>query len=335
MFSGPTYAYLQVTRECSGCGLDCYAPPDGAALTLKEAKEIADMLWDAQVFIVLIDGGEPLLWEGIADLVQHFRSKPMATAIVSGGEDISQAQALKKADLSMIQFPLDGPQEYHDRLRGEGRFQKSLTAIKTFCDLQIDTHVGTVLSPENKGYLEEISDIVSSFPVLIHRVLRYIHPSKFLTAKDCVDVLSRITALRERGRAIAPTNCYTFVNQTPYKKIMNVDRYQGCVGGKTSAMITCEGYVVPCPHFASKSLAESIHAPSIWEEDIKTIWREWDFLKEFRKGLKACQACPDVALCGGCRAAAFHATGSFDYDPGCPLSDTMMKRIHEEADEGR
>ncbi|MBU7044198.1 MAG: radical SAM protein [Theionarchaea archaeon] len=330
MFSGPTYAYLQVNRTCSGCGLDCYASPDGTALTLREAKEIADMLWEAKVFIVLLDGGEPLLWDGIVELVQHFRAKPMATAIVSGGEDISQAKALQKADLSMIQFPIDGPEDYHDRIRGEGHFQKTITAIKTFCDLNIDTHVGTVISPENMRYLEEISDIVSSYPVLIHRVLRYIHASKFLTAQQCVEVLSTICTLREKKRAIAPTNCYTFASQTPYRQYMNVEKFQGCVGGKTSLVITCDGYVVPCPHFASKSIAHTIGAPSIWEEDIKTIWKEWDFLDEFRKGLTACQVCPDNERCGGCRAAAFHATGSFDYDPGCPLSDVMLQKIQGE-----
>ncbi|MBU7032289.1 MAG: radical SAM protein [Theionarchaea archaeon] len=327
MFSGPTYAYLQVNRTCSGCSLECYAPPDGASLTLSEAKDIADMLWSAKVFIVLIDGGEPLLWDGIAELVRHFRSKPMATSIVSGGEDISQANALKEADLSMIQFPLDGPEAYHDSVRGEGMFQKTLTAIKTFCNLGIDTHVGTVLSSGNIHFLEQISDIVSSFPVLIHRVLRYIHASEYLTADQCEDVLARLALLRDKKRAIAPTNCYTFAHQTPYSRVMNVNKFQGCVGGKTSAVITCEGYVVPCPHFASKSIAESIQAPSIWETDIRTIWKEWDFLKEFRKGLKACQVCPVNSLCGGCRAAAYHATGSFDYDPGCPLSSIMLETI--------
>ncbi len=325
-FSGPTYAYLQVSRKCRGCDLDCYAPPDGSSLSLKEAKSIADMLWNAKVFIVLIDGGEPLLWEGIAALVSHFRSKPMATAIVSGGEDISAAQALKKADLSMIHFPVDGPEEYHDRLRGKGSFQRVLEAIKTFCDLGIDTHVGTVMSPSSLQYLEEISDIVSAFPVRAHRVLRYIHSTEYLNPEQCMNVLSRILALAEKGRPIGPTNCYTFLKQTPYIKRINLGRFQGCVGGKTSAVITCDGYVVPCPHFASKRIAESIDAPRIWDQDVRTIWKTWDFLEEFRKGLRECQNCPDLSLCGGCRAAAYHATGTLEYDPGCPVGRKYAER---------
>ena len=324
-FSGPTYAYVQVSRKCGGCTLECYAPPDGSSLSLKEAKLIADILWDAKVFIVLIDGGEPLLWDGITELVKHFRSKPMATAMVSSGEDISLAEELKKADLSMVQFPIEGPEEYHDRIRGEGSFQRSIEAIETFCDLGIDTHVGTVMSPSNLEYLEEISDIVSSYPVLIHRVIRYIHDTEYLNPEQCVDILTRITALREKGRAIAPTNCYTFAKQTPYVTQMNLDRFQGCVGGNTSAVITCDGYVVPCPHFASKKVAESIDAPRIWDIDLSTIWNTWDFIKEFRRGLQACQNCSDLSLCGGCRAAAYHVTGSFEYDPGCPVSGKVKE----------
>lgn len=319
-FSGPTYAYVQVSRTCGGCSLDCYAPPDGNSLTLKEAKSIADMLWDSKVFIVLIDGGEPLLWDGIVELVGHFRSKPMATAIVSGGEDISKAEDLKKADLSMIQFPIEGPEQYHDKIRGKGSFQRSIEAIKTFCELGVDTHVGTVIKPSNLCYLEEISDIVSVHPVLIHRIVRYIHETDYLTPEQCVDLLTRIAVLRGQGRRIAPNNCYTFLNKTPYRERLNVERFQGCVGGNTSAVITCDGYVVPCPHFATKEVAESIDAPRIWDQDVRTIWKTWDFLEEFRKGLKACQSCPDLSLCGGCRAAAYFATGTFDYDPGCPVT---------------
>jgi radical SAM protein with 4Fe4S-binding SPASM domain len=319
-FSAPTYVYLQVSRECGGCSLDCYASPDGNSLTLKEAKSIVDMVAEAKVFFMLIDGGEPLLWDHIGELVSHIRSKRMLAAVVSGGEDISKAEALKKADLSMIQFPIEGPEEYHDKIRGEGMFQKTLEGIKTFCDLKIPTHVGTVVSPSNLCYLEEISDIVSPFPIKIHRILRYIHPTEYLTPEQCIDALSRVYALAENGSPITPTNCYTFVKQTPYVNRMDVTRFQGCVGGKTTAVITCEGYVVPCPHFASKKAAEAIGAPSLWETDMRTIWREWDFLKEFRRGLKACQTCEDLLLCGGCRAAAYHVTGGLDYDPGCPVS---------------
>ena len=319
-FSVPTYVYLQVTRECRGCAYECYAPPDGAALSLKEAISIVDMLSEAKVFIVLIDGGEPLLWEGIAELVHYIKEKHMAAALVSGGEDISVAEALKKANLDMIQFPVEGPELYHDKIRGEGSFKNVLEAIRAFCDLGIHTHVGTVISPFNLEYLEEISDIVSAFPVRIHRILRYIHPTEYLTPAQCIDVSLRILALVEKGRQITPTNCYTFFKQTPYAEKMDLARFQGCVGGKTSAVITCDGYVVPCPHFASKKMAKSINAPSIWEEDMKTIWKTWDFLEVFRRGLKACQTCPDLSLCGGCRAAAYHATGSLGFDPGCPVS---------------
>lgn len=320
MFSGPTYVYLQVSRKCGGCALDCYAPPDGSSLTLREAKDIVDMLVEAKVFITLIDGGEPLLWDGIAELVSYFRKNRIVTAIVSGGEDITEAEALKKADLNMIQFPVEGPEEFHDRIRGKGSFQRVIKSIKTFCDLEIDTHVGTLMMQSNLPYLEEISDIVSAFPVKLHRVIRYIHPTEYLSPEQCVNVLSRLVTLYEKGRSIGANNCYTFAKKTPYVKRMNLERFQGCVGGKTSAVITTEGYVVPCPHFASKKTAEKIGAPRIWDTDLKTVWKTWDFLTEFRKGLKACQVCEDLSSCGGCRAAAFHATGTLDRDPGCPVS---------------
>jgi radical SAM protein with 4Fe4S-binding SPASM domain len=319
-FSGPTYAYIQVSRQCGGCALDCYAAPDGQSLSLKEAKQIADILWDAKVFIVLIDGGEPLLWDGIPELVAHFRSKPMAVGIVSGAEDISQAEALKKADLSMIQFPVEGPEEYHDTIRGEGSFQRSMDAIKTFCDLDIYTHVGTVVTPSNLLYIEDISHTLTQFPIRIHRLIRYIHPHDYLNSDQCMTLLSTAYQLNMAGRPIMPNNCYTFVKHTPYAPKIDFDRFQGCVGGNTSAVITCDGYVVPCPHFASRKIAESIDAPVIWDVNLSTIWKDWDFAQKFRKGLKACQECPDVVMCGGCRAAAYCISGKLDRDPGCPIT---------------
>lgn len=320
MFSSPTYVYLQVSRKCAACALECYAPPDGASLSQKEAFSLVDLLWEAKVFTVLIDGGEPLLWEGIAELVEYMRRKPMVVGLVSGAEDISQAEALRNANLNMIQFPIEGPEEYHDSIRGEGSFQRTLEAMKTFCDLDIDTHVGTVVTPQNLSYLEATSDIVSRYPVNAHRILRYIHPTDYLGPDQCMDLLSRVYDLKKKGRNIIPNNCYTFLHLTPYKERINKNAFQGCVGGKTSAMITCDGYVVPCPHFASKPLAESIDAPVIWDSDLKTIWKEWDFLNAFRNGLEGCQSCSYCSLCGGCRAAAYRITQSLDLDPGCPLS---------------
>jgi MoaA/NifB/PqqE/SkfB family radical SAM enzyme len=68
-------------------------------------------------------------------------------------------------------------------------------------------------------------------------------------------------------------------------------------------------------------MAESIDAPVIWDVNLSTIWEDWDFAQTFRKGLKACQECPDVVKCGGCRAAAYCISGEFDYDPGCPITE--------------
>ncbi len=319
LFSAPTYVYLQVSRSCRGCSLDCYAPPDGNFLTLREAQRIVDKLAEAKVFAMLVDGGEPLVWEGISELVKYSRKKRIITAIVSGGEDIREAEPLKKVGLNMIQFPVEGPEIYHDKIRGEGSFSRVMEGIKTFCNLGIDTHVGTVMSPSNLNYLEETSDIVSAFPVKAHRILRYIHSTEYLNSEQCVDVLTRIAALREKGRAISPTNCYTFRKRTPYVRKVDMEKFQGCVGGNSSGAITCDGYVVPCPHFASRKMAESIGAPLVWDEDLKTIWSQWEFLKEFRQGLKACQPCSDLSVCGGCRAAAYQVTGTLDHDPGCPV----------------
>lgn len=325
-FSGPTYAYIQVSRQCGGCTLDCYAAPDGCSLSLKEAKQIVDILWDSKVFIALIDGGEPLLWDGIAELVHHLRSKPMAAGIVSAAEDISQAEALKKADLSMIQFPVEGPEEYHDTIKGKGSYQRVINAIETFCDLDINTHVGTVVTPQNLSYIQEISNMLSQFPIRIHRLIRFIHPKNYLNPEQCTTLLSQAYKLNTTaGRPIMPNNCYTFLKHTPYAPKIDFDQFQGCVGGNTSAFITCDGYVVPCPHFAPREIAESIDAPVIWDVNLSTLWKDWDFIQKFRKGLQACQKCPDVVACGGCRAAAFCISGKLEYDPGCPVIAENMR----------
>lgn len=330
MLSGPSYVYLQVNRKCNGCRWDCYLKPDGASMSLKEARKIVDLLKESKVFLILIDGGNALKWEGIHDLIDFIHSRSMMSGLVVDGQiEREEMNALAKVKPNMIQVPLEGPEKIHDSIRGEQSYRRTLNALVEAKKRKIEMHVGTTVTNLNLLDIYKISDAVHDL-VTMHRLIRYVPPNGrgSLTPEENLKVLDIMYDLRlNKGRAITVNNCYTFVIASKIReKMRKPEDYIGCLAGKTSICITAEGYIMPCPMLSSKDIAIKVNAPTIWETSLLEVWKKWDFLQRIRKPCLECRRCKYAEVCGGCRALSFYAYGDFTKDAGCPF---LASVIHE------
>jgi len=103
---------------------------------------------------------------------------------------------------------------------------------------------------------------------------------------------------------------------------------RGCLAGTSVCFISNEGDVYPCGYLP-------VSAGNVKDQPFAEIWRDSEVFRLLRDpgALEGkCGDCRYQALCGGCRARAYAATGSFlAEEPFCtfqPDLDRSNRRIH-------
>ncbi len=90
-------------------------PPMALADWIRLVDEIADY----EIRFILIRGGEPFLFPGIIELLEHIRSKGIFISIDTNGTKLKKYVAdLVRIGNMHLTFSVDGPEEIHDQVRG-------------------------------------------------------------------------------------------------------------------------------------------------------------------------------------------------------------------------
>jgi hypothetical protein len=133
-----------------------------------EWKALIDKAYDRGAVVVAFEGGEPTMRLDLRDLVSHAKSRGLVTIIVTNG---TNGVAGYGAD--SVWVSIDGPQEVHDSIRGEGSFVRTMESIRSGCESTIMAIC--TLSERNAcclpEMLESLKDKVDGF------VLNWLYPS--------------------------------------------------------------------------------------------------------------------------------------------------------------
>jgi radical SAM protein with 4Fe4S-binding SPASM domain len=106
---------------------------------------------------------------------------------------------------------------------------------------------------------------------------------------------------------------------------------RGCLAGTAVCFVSNEGEVYPCGYLP-------VSAGNVRAERFADIWNDSPVFRQLRDPAALegkCRACRFESICGGCRARAYAATGSFlAEEPFCSyrpdLDATMKTRRHED-----
>ena len=136
---------LDVTSRCNLRCAHCYNASGGSGtgdLTLEELKRVAGEIADFSPEGVCLCGGEPLLMEGVTEIMDVLRDKTESISMVSNGLLMTEQNAkdLKAHGLKAIQISLDGAFAWqHDSLRGRaGSFEAALRAIRALQAVHVE-----------------------------------------------------------------------------------------------------------------------------------------------------------------------------------------------------
>lgn len=215
----------------------------------KMMKEFRDMGTSFWVF----NGGEPLLREDLPELIDYAKGLDFHCSLVTNGvllaKKLEEHPAFSKPDF--VQISLQGPKEIHDKMCGEGAYNRIIEALDILKKIKIRTNILTLITQDNIDYFSHLIELVGQYRMTVafqplifkpdnNSQLRRQHfPSqgKFKEATE---------RLLEQKKAGAP-----ILSSIKYLEMIR-DSWSGspgripCYAAQMYCSVTPDGYVVSC-----------------------------------------------------------------------------------------
>jgi MoaA/NifB/PqqE/SkfB family radical SAM enzyme len=161
-------------------------------MQLADWKRLVDEAAAHGVSFVLIRGGEPFLFPGIVDLLEHLLAKGIATAVDTNGTllDRFAADLVRLGDVELT-VSVDGPEEVHDAVRGvNGCFRRieqgvgALRAEEAAAGKTVRRAICFTISPYSLRGLGDMPAVARRLGMPIHIVPYYYFPPAIGTAYE-------------------------------------------------------------------------------------------------------------------------------------------------------
>jgi MoaA/NifB/PqqE/SkfB family radical SAM enzyme len=142
--------------RCMYCAA-CDAPHN--ELDTKEVLSYLDSLWRLGTRWITFGGGEPLVRRDIDEILQGSRRRGFQTYLSTNGWLLGEHTDVVRDCVNHVNLSLDGAREVHDRVRGEGSYDKVIEAIGICKSLGIPLSLQCVL---NRYNLDSVDEAVSA-----------------------------------------------------------------------------------------------------------------------------------------------------------------------------
>jgi AdoMet-dependent heme synthase len=360
--------FWETTKACNLTCRHCRAVPRRSIgpteLTTSRAFDLIDQIAAVAKPVMVLSGGEPLFRPDLFEIGQYGVETGFRMALATNGTLVTERVAAKIADagFARVAISVDGARpETHDAFRGlAGSHALAIRGLRNLRDEGVSVQINSTIAKHNVAELPALLDLALGLGAdALHLFMLVpvgcgleIAPAEMLPADQYENVLRwfderaqtcpidlkatcaphyhRIRAQRleaDRSRGDMST---TFI--APGTKARAASALsamtRGCLAGTSVCFISNEGEVYPCGYLP-------VSAGSVKEQPFRDIWRESEVFRLLRDPdvLEGkCGDCRYQALCGGCRARAHAATGSFlAEEPFCtyrPDLDRSNRRTH-------
>jgi len=330
--------------KCKHCYSESVEEPSPDELSTEEAFEVIDQIAYMGVFLLILDGGEPLKREDFLEIARHGNEKGLVTVVGSNGTFIDRdtAKNMKDAGVRSVAISLDGATpEVHDSFRGEeGAFRKALEGAQACKTVGLPIQFGMVIRKPNLHQIPEMLKINDEFDtqaaeffdlILSGRAKKEI-AGEALSNEEREGIMNWLAEKQADYRVpirVVACPMYTLLLQEKKikpkcfdKDLLNRIPYygRGCAAGVPMGylVIRANGDIHPC-------MLLQINLGNTRKDKIASIWEESPVLRELRTRDKLkgyCKDCQHRDVCAGCRGRAYEETNDFmETDPGCWFLD--------------
>jgi len=216
---------------------------------------------------IVFSGGEPLLRRDIFELISFVKEKGVTACITSNGMLIDDAIACKlfESGVGVVNISIEGPQEVHDHLRGQGAFVKAIEALEILKQHEIETTVASMVCRHNYAFLDQIIELAKHHGATTVKFQPF--STLFLDGADAGGDFfitdSEIPGFREViDRVISLSVAYGIAtNPAGYLKMMpdylsrkNLPLAKNCSVLYSSCPINARGEIYPCWVFSDRDM---------------------------------------------------------------------------------
>jgi len=320
---------LEFSRHCNLRCIYCYASANGKLkneLNVSEIKIIIDQASGLGAKkIILLGGGEPLLYEGFPQVVEYISKKGLQQTLFTNGTLLTDDLSLflyrhkvsvvikRNSTCSDVQDELTGIEGSHhminkgmEALLNAGYpSEENLLGIQTIiCRQNINEIPSMWIWARERG-------IIPYFEILTFQGRAKEHPELTVSIDEIKILFEELKDLDAKRFNL---------NWLPHPTIASFS----CKRHLYSCLVNSQGYVQPCTG-VDKFIG------NIREKSLKDILMESPSIKSLRNIYKniegACAKCKHIFDCYGCRGNAYQTTGNFlASDPTCWLNNGKIKQ---------
>lgn len=208
---------IEVTTMCNMDCVHCFARadnPDPCSLPLDLAKKIIAEGHHVGYRHLHVTGGEPLLWDGLAELLDAAFDMGYETVFLNSNgtvltNDLSRRLAAYEG--FSMSVSLDGTEALHEHLRGKGAYKLAIQGIEAALNWNIDLCVFTTACRSLLPVLLHFADdLYGSFPGIEHLTLIQLIPllpgegsglsEELLEPEDFLQLVEMVSLLNLLGR---------------------------------------------------------------------------------------------------------------------------------------
>lgn len=246
-------------------------------------EEIKKLISDAVILSpgsIVFSGGEPLLRKDLIELISFANQRRINTCLTTNGTLINEqtAQGLASSGVGVVNVSIEGPQDIHDSLRGNGTFIKAVAALQLLSRHKIETTVATVVCRQNYRSLAYVMDLAHRHGVTTVKFQPF--SEIFLIKKDRMkdffcreDILGDISMNMEKVVRLSEeykiaTNPLAYLYSIPLYLcgLKQAQRKVDCPAIWSSCPIAAEGNVYPCWVLSDKILG------NVRERRLSEVW---------------------------------------------------------------
>jgi radical SAM protein with 4Fe4S-binding SPASM domain len=259
-----------------------------------------------------ITGGEPFLRKDLFEILEEMSARGFAIYLLTNGTliNIEKAKQLAKLGINGVQVSIEGPEEIHDSIRGNGSFAASCKGVSLLVKAGLRVTLNATLSEINAENFLDMVDITTGLGAQRLGFSRLVPSGRGLNLMNRMIGRAEVREIYESIFGL-DTGTLEIVSGDPVASQMRngpgiVDdcgaiATGGCAAGISGLTILPDGTVTPCRRLP-------IPVGNVRRDSLREIWANSDILKQLRDRSQYkgnCGSCRRWAVCRGCRAIAF------------------------------
>ncbi len=324
----------ETTRNCNLSCIHCRASatngPYAGELDTDQSFKLLDQIADVGKPIIILTGGEPLLRDDIFDIAKYGDDLGLRMVMAPNGTLITPqvAEKMATAGIRRISASIDGATKaFHDRFRGvDGAFDAAIRGIEYVKAAGIEFQINTTITKTNLEQIPRILELAERLGAVAHHIFLLVPTGRgkyivdqTIDADEYETTLNWFYDQREKTplqlKATCAPHYYRILRQRARAegKTISMQTHgldavtRGCLAGTGFCFVSHTGTVQPCGY-------TDVKCGEITKTTFGEVWNHSPVflkLRDFKQLEGKCGACEYRAVCGGCRARAFEATGNY------------------------